>query len=149
MYSAMTVAEYVINKCTSDGYPISNMRLQNILYYIQGTFLKNGMTAFHDETEAWQFGPVVRDVYNKYCGFGSLKIRMNYDVIIRNEHAEVIDGIVEAKRILAPWDIAEDINAPGNAWDLTYRNGLGNHAVIPKDSIRTKGFCQNRIRDGV
>lgn len=146
MYSVMKIAEYVINKCTSDGYPISNMQLQNILYYIQESFLKNGTVAFPEEIEAWQFGPVVRQVYNRYCGFGALKICMNYNATENIRHSEIIDRIVEEKRILFPWDVAEDIQASDNAWALTYRNGIGNHCVIPKELIKTKGFCTHHIK---
>ena len=67
----MEIAQYIINKCTLEKCPISNLQLQKILYYVQKTFLQNDMLAFSDEIEAWQFGPVVREVYNKYCGFGS------------------------------------------------------------------------------
>jgi uncharacterized phage-associated protein len=45
--------------CGTDQHPISNLQLQKILYYIQKTFLENGMVAFDDEIEAWKFGPVV------------------------------------------------------------------------------------------
>ena len=79
MYSALEIAKYFMNKCTVDRQPISNLQLQKILYYIQRSFLRTGTIAFSDEIEAWQIGPVVREVYNKYCGFGSLKICMNYD----------------------------------------------------------------------
>ena len=35
MYSALSMAKYIIDKCTKDKYPISNLQLQKILYYIQ------------------------------------------------------------------------------------------------------------------
>lgn len=139
MYSAIKIAKYVINKCTADCHPISNLQLQKILYYIQRSFLRTGTIAFSDEIEAWQFGPVVREVYNKYCGFGSLKICMNYDETIRDDYANIIDRIVEEKRLLDPWDMVDDTHTPGKAWNLIYRDGIGNHQVIPKELIRTKG----------
>lgn len=139
MYSALEIAKYVINKCTVDRHPISNLQLQKILYYIQRSFLRAGTIAFSDEIEAWQVGPVVREVYNKYCGFGSLKICMNYDETIRDDYANIIDRIVEGKRLLSPWDMVDDIHAPEKAWNIIYRDGFGNHQVIPKELIRKKG----------
>lgn len=38
MYSALEIAKYVVNKCTVDRHPISNLQLQKILYYIQRSF---------------------------------------------------------------------------------------------------------------
>ena len=40
MYSALTIAKYIIDKCTEENSPISNLQLQKILYYIQSEFNK-------------------------------------------------------------------------------------------------------------
>lgn len=34
-YTAMQIAEYVINKCTNENHAITNLQLQKILYYLQ------------------------------------------------------------------------------------------------------------------
>lgn len=139
MYSAMQIAHYIINKCTIEGCPISNLQLQKILYYIQRSFLKVGMCAFSDNIEAWQFGPVVREVYNNYCGFGAAKIRLIYDVNLREDFQRIIDPIVEEKRRLNPWDLVEDTHHPDKAWAVIYKEGMGNHRVIPNNLIYERG----------
>ena len=74
MYSAMDIARYIVDKCTNDGCPISNLQLQKILYFIQRDYLKKDSQAYSEEIQAWQFGPVVPDVYYRYCGFGAMPI---------------------------------------------------------------------------
>lgn len=138
-YSALEIAKYVIDKCTRDEQPVSNLQLQKILYYIQKTFLKNGTEAFEDEMEAWQFGPVVPNVYYQYCGFGAMEIRMRYETNIVELFMKIIDPIVDKKRKLDPWDMVEDTHQEGKAWAEIYRNGLGNHHIIPKELIKRKG----------
>ena len=138
-YKAIDISKYIINKCTIEQYPISNLQLQKILYYIQRTFLENNMLAFDDDFEAWQFGPVVPDVYYQYCGFGSLNIRMKYNITVDSNFAAIINPIVEAKRNLNPWSLVEDTHKPGKAWAQVYNNGLGNHTIIPKELIKTNG----------
>lgn len=139
MYSAMQIAKYAINKCTIDEHPISNLQLQKILYYIQRDLLQNGMDGFDDEIQAWQFGPVVPEVYRQYCGFGAIPIRMKYDVKITPEYMDIINPIIEQKRRLNPWDMVNDTHQQGKAWSLTYQDGLGSYSVISKDLIRAKG----------
>ena len=139
MYKALDIAKYVVNKCTVEEHPVSNLQLQKILYYIQKTFLDIDMLAFDDEIEALQFGPVVPDVYYKYCGFGSMNIRMKYDINICKEYTDIIDPIVERKRILNPWDLVDDTHKPDKAWAQIYNGGIGNHVVIPKSLIKEKG----------
>lgn len=113
--------------------------MQKILYYIQRELLQSGIDGFDDEIQAWQFGPVVPEVYRQYCGFGAIPIRMKYDVEIGPEYTNIIDSIIEQKRILNPWDMVTDIHQAGKAWSLIYREGLGSYTVIPKDLIRTAG----------
>jgi uncharacterized phage-associated protein len=138
-YKAIDIAKYIINKCTTDHHPVSNLQLQKILYYIQKTFLVNGKVAFEDEIEAWQFGPVVPAVYYRYCGFGAMTISMRYDVTLNSSDTLTIDPIIEQKRVLNPWDMVEDTHMEGKAWADIYNNGLGDHQVIPKELIRLKG----------
>ena len=48
MFDALTIAQYAINKCMKDDCPISNLQLQNILWYIQKLFLTHDQVAFYD-----------------------------------------------------------------------------------------------------
>ena len=138
-YEAVHIAKYIINKCTIDQHPISNLQLQKILYCIQRYFLKNDMLAFDDDFEAWQFGPVIPEVYYLFCGFGAIRIRMKYDIDIGSDYATIINPIIERKRLLNPWDWSNDINAAGKAWDTIYSNGNGNHKTIHKQIVKNIG----------
>ena len=74
-YSAFDLARYVLKKCIDEDHPISNLQLQKILYYIQESFLReNNRKAFSEPIEAWQYGPVVPKVYDKYCIYGGKTI---------------------------------------------------------------------------
>ena len=139
MYSALNIAKYTIDKCTKEMHPISNLQLQKILYYIQREFLQQGTRAFPEEIEAWQFGPVVPEVYRQYCGFGALPIRMRYAVNMESDDARIINPIIERKRMLNPWDMVSDTHSTGKAWDLTYRGGQGDHQIIPQELIKSRG----------
>ena len=69
-YDAMDIARYVINTAIDKGKPVSNLKLQKILYYIQAAFLvETGDPCFSDEIERWRHGPVVVDVYNQFRKF--------------------------------------------------------------------------------
>lgn len=140
IYDALDIAKYIVSKCTSEMCPITNLQLQKILYFLQkGHLIKFGSVLFSDEIQAWQFGPVVPEVYYQFCGFGSSAITMKYDVDIDQEDILMINPVVEEKRLKDPWDLVSETHARGKAWDLTYRDGLGNRRVISSELIRTKG----------
>lgn len=64
--SGIEMAHYVINYCIEQHSPVSNLKLQKLLYYIQAAFLVKGKEAFSDDIAAWKYGPVVEAVYHEY-----------------------------------------------------------------------------------
>lgn len=51
---------------------LSNLKLQKLLYYVQGHHLgEHGTPVFDDKIEAWAHGPVVRSVYHDLKQFGN------------------------------------------------------------------------------
>lgn len=51
--------------------PVSNLKLQKLLYYVQGWKLGlYGSTAFYEQIEAWAHGPVVPAAFYEYRHFG-------------------------------------------------------------------------------
>ena len=75
MYKAIDIARYVIYYCHQNSYSISNLKLQKLLYFIQAYFLlKKDEECFTDNIEAWDFGPVIPNVYHEYKMYGSTNI---------------------------------------------------------------------------
>lgn len=140
MYAAIDLSKYIVSKCIDDGHPISNLQLQKILYYIQKDFLCRDDIAFLDEIEAWQFGPVVPNVYYYYCGYGAMPISSAHEMFnIEPKDENVINTIVEKKRCLDPWTLVAETHKSNGAWAQVYKGGLGNHKVIPIALIKAVG----------
>ena len=73
MYDALDVAEYVIFYEDRRSRPVSNLRLQKLLYFVQAQFwATRNHACFSDSMEAWKLGPVIPSVYRKYKFYGSL-----------------------------------------------------------------------------
>lgn len=74
-HSAAQIAKWFLahnrNELDNGADLISNMKLQKLLYYAQGSFLAvTGQPLFDDPIEAWKHGPVVESVYHQYKGNG-------------------------------------------------------------------------------
>lgn len=103
MYNALVIANYIIAKCNEQTYNISNLRLQKVLYYVQGYFFKTyNESAFDSDICNWPYGPVVPDVYYEYCVYGASLIHFENDQLekhlneIKNrKHRNLIDTIIE------------------------------------------------------
>lgn len=141
-YSAMDIAGYFLVRGLDNNYQLSNLQVQKILYYIQRDFLKNDNRAlFSDDFEAWQFGPVIRKVYNNFCGFGAMSIYYIPDQIpeLSSLEKKKIDKIVDEKRCLPAWELVKDTHKKNKAWDLVYQDGVGYEKIIPKELIAYYG----------
>lgn len=66
MYSVFDIAKYLLHLDEQvDGEGLSNLKLQKLVYYCQGFHLAlEGKPAFDQTIEAWQYGPVVPDLYH-------------------------------------------------------------------------------------
>ena len=138
MYRALTVARYIIERCNSQNRTISNLKLQKILYFVQAEFLvAKGYPCFSEEIEAWDFGPVVPEVYQEYKFFGGANIpvigRSFRPILVSDDDQELIDGIVDECAKYSASALVE-ITHKQAPWKKAYRPGYSN--VIPKKSIQ-------------
>lgn len=82
------------------GVPITHLKLQKILYYVAGVFAGAlNERAFLDSIEAWEYGPVVRNVYIEFCSWGALPLLCDEDVSLdyNEEQKGIIDFVIEQK----------------------------------------------------
>ncbi len=75
VYKAIDISKYVINHSYDMNFKISNLELQKILYYIQAAFLvEKNEKCFEEKILAWEYGPVIREVYDEYKVCGRMRI---------------------------------------------------------------------------
>lgn len=78
-YKAENVAKYLVYLASQafvgdnkEREGITNLKLQKVLYFAQAYYLaKLGKPLFNEKLEAWNYGPVVREVYRKLKRYGS------------------------------------------------------------------------------
>lgn len=78
---AMQLSHYIVKLATSESEPelITPLRLQKLLYYVQGWSLALRRTpVFSEHIEAWKFGPVVPLVYHRLKEFDDKPIPLEF-----------------------------------------------------------------------
>ena len=81
--SAKDVADYFIWKSNNSvpPRPITNKKLQKLVYYSQAWFLAiKSSVLFTEKIEAWEHGPVVRELYFDFKLFNSNPIIKEVDI---------------------------------------------------------------------
>lgn len=79
--TAIDVASYLVGLASKiDENDLTNLKLQKLLFFIQAEYYTaNGKGLFDDQIEAWDYGPVIRSVYNAYKACGAFPITV-FDV---------------------------------------------------------------------
>jgi len=127
MYRALDIARYIIERCRENNRPVSNLKLQKILYFVQAEFLvTKNQPCFAEEIEAWDFGPVVPSVYYEYRMFGSGNIpcigKSNVRHVISVRDRRILNEIIdECSRYSA--SALVEITHNQTPWIEAYKNG--------------------------
>ena len=138
-YSALEVAKYIISRCSELNKPISNLKLQKMLYFVWVEFYKKTRRMlFDDYICAWQLGPVVPEVYYEYCTYAGSPIISSHLTSISPKDKEMLDDIIFKYLPMSANELVGLTHAPGTAWDIIYNNGAGNRKIIPFDLIIKK-----------
>lgn len=99
-YPVLSIANKIVaNTDASQGEIISNLKLQKMLYYMQGFFIAVfDRKLFDNEIEAWQYGPVVKEMYEhfKVFGSGAIVLKENTEVQdLTKEETELFNEVME------------------------------------------------------
>ena len=139
MYKALEIAKYIIDKCTRENNPISDLQLQKILYYIQVNFLRQyNAPAFSDAIITNKYSPVVETVYDEYKIYGAMPICLLFDHSkpkFTSDEKKVVDWVIEKCRELNPWDLVRKTHQKGTPWDTTVEKS-GLESEIDLQTIR-------------
>ena len=100
MHDARSVANELIKRGIEDGNPLTPLQVIKMTYYCKGWSLSfNDEPLFHQKVEAWQFGPVIGDVYRAIKQWRNNPIRQpiqGYDGSFGAKELSLIDEVYDA-----------------------------------------------------
>lgn len=136
-YPAQYVADYIITYCTRAKCPISNLKLQKILYFLWVNYYKRTKCELYfDDICAWKLGPVVPNVYYNFCSYAGTPISLELPNRIEETDIGLLDSIIGQYLPMPASTLVNMTHAKGKPWDLVYQDGAGNRSVIPFSLIR-------------
>ena len=138
MYSVLDISRYIIWYCKKNGYSISNLKLQKLLYFVQANFLvSTGSACYEEEIEAWDFGPVVPEAYHEFKIYGSAEIPKfeceNANNLIVNNDKELIVEMLDQCAVYSASSLVE-ITHNQDPWNDAYEKYCNN--TITQKSIK-------------
>ena len=147
--AAGQVAEYMIGFLSEHGDPVTNLKLQKLLYYSQGWYLAlYGVPLFEEGIEAWVHGPVVPAVYGYYkpCTWKAIPPPSAVPALQERPEA-LVKEVIEVYGGMSAYDL-ERLTHQEDPW-LKARRGIpideASHAVISHDDM--KSFFRARLNE--
>ena len=139
MADARVVANRFLDLAREQGKQLTSMQLLKLVYIAHGwTLGLTGRPLIAQPVEAWQYGPVVRDVYNGVRNFG----RSPVQAPIRAPLGEALDAaednmvcqVFNLYGAMSGIALSNITHMPETPWAQTYRHGSFG-TVIPNDLI--------------
>ncbi|MBZ7991501.1 MULTISPECIES: Panacea domain-containing protein [unclassified Campylobacter] len=120
---AIDAANYIINEAIEQGKPVTNLKLQKMLFQAQLEAAKNDCKLIDSDFEAWQYGPVSREVYSEFAIYSSNDIdKKQEQVEIKDDKKKIIDAVIASNIDKNTWDLVEESHVENGAWDITIKN---------------------------
>jgi uncharacterized phage-associated protein len=154
MYEARKICNFLIARSDAHTFPLTNLRLNKLLYFIHGwglTSRDNGLVRNH--FLAWTLGPVVRPVYDTFKAYeeGAITAPATYlDYITGEQRAVPYEDILQddaaiIERVFASYDryttgqLVTMTHVVGGPWHTVYSALAKDDRLnlrIPNDLIR-------------
>ena len=126
MATASRIAKYIVKEALKRKMPVTNLKLQKLLYFVQGVHLfMHEKVAFPDEIIAWQYGPVVKDVYYEYSIYGAndiILIDKNEKIILSMRLKKLVSFVLDDLLRYSDIALVKETKKEGSPWSQVSLN---------------------------
>jgi len=147
------IANYFLAISNDIGEPITNLRLQKLVYYAQAWYLANhSKPLFKEDFEAWVHGPVIPKLYQKYKKYGFSPIQENIilEEVEKKFNPEIIKFLDKVYKVYMQYNTyqLEMMTHRENPWIKARKNHAPDEkcsVVIPKNEMEK--YYGKKIKD--
>lgn len=126
MATASRIAKYIVKEALKRKMSVTNLKLQKLLYFVQGVHLfMHEKVAFPDEIIAWQYGPVVKDVYYEYSIYGAndiIPIDKNEKIILSMRLKKLVSFVLDDLLRYSDIALVKETKKEGSPWSQVSLN---------------------------
>jgi uncharacterized phage-associated protein len=144
-YDSRAVANAVLHYAKASGKTLTPMQLIKLVYVANGwslALLNRPLIA--EQIHAWQYGPVIPNVYRAFNRFGSAPITgpaindqtgFEYSADFDEDDQRLMKVVVDSYGHMHAFQLSNKMHEPGTPWTKTFTT-KGPYSVIPADLIK-------------
>lgn len=151
MYNSLSIANYFISIGIQENQPITQMKLQKLIYFAHGFYLAvKEKPLIRDEIQAWKYGPVIPQIYHRFKHYGNKPLLAQVQVLpsLGGEKEkihldkEIIDFLFHVWELFRKFDAIQisTLTHVGNSpWSQTVKStgGLLRNSKIDNNIIKS------------
>ena len=153
---AVDLAAHVINRCMDLGMPTTHFKLQKMLYILEvKSLIHFGKSR---NFEAWEYGPFLRSVYNKYSYMAAceIKVRQKTDRELPSDQRNAIINNIDELAGMNLWELAQISMEADTPWAKVYKKGtqvkipdqlMVSYAKELREAINKESQINKSVRD--
>lgn len=133
---ALDLAAHVANRCMDLGMPTTHFKLQKMLYILEvKSLIHSGKSLIDENFEAWEYGPFLRSVYDKYSYMAAceIKVRQKTNRELPSDQRNAIINNIDELAKMNLWELAQISMESNTPWAKVY--GKDAQVKIPNQLI--------------
>ena len=153
-FSAVNVSNNILLRAFEQDVSVSPMKLQKLLYFVASEYAKEtGTPLFNEQFRAWQYGPVLRSVYDEFKSYSGAPIRKyakdaegkayRIDENKNPPLARALDRVWSQAKGVSAVELSRITHEPGSAWFNTYQ--ARGSELIPEDALAADETYRKRL----
>lgn len=135
---SITVSEHILWSRHNEGIPTTPMQVLKLTYLCHGWVLGwDEGVLIREMVEAWQYGPVIPNMYHHYKRFGGGRITdtgEDHSEVFPENVLETISSVLDVYKKYSGLSLSSITHKPGSPWDIAYNN-YGPGSIIPTELI--------------
>ncbi len=134
---SVNVAAYLLSLADKDGIGLSPLKLIKLVYMCEGWSLAlRGKPLIRESIEAWQYGPVIAELYSKIRHFRASPVSLSGDEddILSTDQQELVNSVYRAYNHLSGMQLSDLTHQAGTPWSQIW-DKHNRKQIIPRDMI--------------
>jgi len=154
------VANFVLDLAESEGFGVSNLAINKVVFFLHAHFLvRFGRSLVSAKVEAWNYGPVFRELYREFKSFEDLPITGRAHRVsaehgrrelcayqFSQEEQSYLDEIARKYIQLSPRALVAISHEKGGPWDQVWNHVTSTNASMRISNEIIKDWYDNAAR---
>lgn len=143
-YDVRSISNYVLDIADAEGRPVSNLSINKIVFFLHSNYLIHfGKPLVSAKIEAWNYGPVFREVYREFKRYGEKPIQgraqrvspetgesevCSYD--LSAPELQFLEPMIRRYVRFSASTLVSMSHAEGSPWDQVWNHGTNTQASM-------------------